>query len=111
MDRMMKSILVHMNGQENPESHMYNFHDDLEKIASKIEARPAEVRSCLRYLEKYEYIVFVRDQYGKAQRFSLDHKGLHWEEYRREEALRYFGDHWIDFLAMIVAIISLIRTL
>ena len=107
MDRMMKDILKYMNAQEKPSFRRYNFDSDLNQIATVVHSDKEAVRACIRRLEKYEYVIWIRDQHGKAIQFSLDHKGLHWKEYRCEEIRRYILDNWIDFLAMLFALISL----
>lgn len=103
----MKSVLKYMNAQKNPSSHMYNFDSDLVQIASVVNSDKEAVRHCIRRLEKYEYVAWVPNQHGKTVRFSLDHKGLHWKEYRRKEIFQYLADKWIDCLALLVALTSL----
>ena len=42
---------------------------------------------------------------------SLDHKGLHWKEFRRAEIIKYLEEKWIDFLAMLLALAALLISL
>ncbi|MCI9331391.1 MAG: hypothetical protein HFG05_04360 [Oscillibacter sp.] len=107
MDKMMKRVLKYLNRQKNPSSHTYNLDSDLEKIASAVKSDKEAVRHCIRCMEKYEYINWISNQHGTHVRFSLDHKGLLWKEYRWKEIGRYLADKWIDCLALLVALISL----
>lgn len=39
---------------------------------------------------------------------SLTEFGVHYRDYQRAQRLRYIGDKWIDFLALVIASVSLI---
>ena len=40
----------------------------------------------------------------------LTERGIHYKDLQREEKLNYFKDKWIDFLALVVALIALLKS-
>ena len=40
----------------------------------------------------------------------LTERGIHYKDLQREENLNYFKDKWIDFLALVVALIALLKS-
>ena len=96
-----------LTDSDDPAQRYYNFQEDLDRIAENLGTTSETVRAAVRYLEKREYIKYMKDQHGNVRRFYLDHKGLHWKEFRREEITEYILEKWIDFAAMLVSLISL----
>lgn len=110
LDRLSKKILRYMRtASENPSKKHYNFSDDLNEIA-KITASDSEtVRAAVRYLEKTEYIAYMRTTDGRAVRFYLDHKGLHSKEISWLECLDFFKKSILT--PIIVAFLTSILTI
>lgn len=110
MDRLSKQILLHLNSCcANPSEQVYDFWDDLDSIASKLNTDSETLRAAVRYLETGKYLKFSYASDGKlAMSFYLDHKGLHWKEFRREEILRYLQDKWIDCFSLLVSFAALV---
>lgn len=107
MDKLSKNILKYMNEKTDASSYIYTFGDDIEQIADDLSTDSESIRSAIRYLTSLQYVQYHYNG-DYAGWFSLDHRGLHWQEFRWEERLKYLKDNWIDFLAMIFALASLI---
>lgn len=111
MDKLSKKVLEYMNHHtEDPSSSIYDFGEDLNNMAKDLAVGTEDLRGTIRYLEELQFITF-HDSNGRVIWFSLDHRGLHWKEFRWEERLNYLKDNWIDFFAMLAAIASLILSL
>jgi len=109
LDELDKQILEFMlHKSDVPSKQEYNFDSDLVGMAENLKSDPETIRAAVRDLEKKEYVIYIQNQYGIPMRFSLDHKGLHWKEYRRQEIMRYLEEKWIDFFALLVATVALI---
>lgn len=109
MDSLSKKLLNHMNKSTNhPSTTYYDFGEDLDSLADTLGTDSESLRAAVRYLESNGYIAFMRTQHGAAMSFYLDHRGLHWKEFRREEILQYVLENWIDFLAMLFSLVSIV---
>ena len=112
MDRICKKIIDFMStDSDTPSETYYDFGEDLEKIATQINSDSETVRAALRYLEAENYIRFACTDNGIAIYFYLDHKGLHWKEFRAKELLNYVGEKWIDFFSLLISAVALIISL
>lgn len=112
IDRLSRKILKYMNtNSQHPSEAYYDFEEDVERISSALGSDSETIRASIRYLEKSEYIKFGLTQSGTVINFYLDHKGLHWKEFRRAEIIKYLEEKWIDFLAMLLALAALIISL
>ncbi len=110
LDKLSRAILKQMNSAENPSKKPYDFGDDLHEMAEKLKKDSEIVRAAIRFLEQNEYIKFIRTDTGRVLGFHLDHKGLHWKEFRRGELWKYIRDKWIDFFALLVATAALVMS-
>lgn len=109
LDRLSKKILYYMQtSSENPSDAYYDFDEDLDEIAERIASDSESVRAAVRYLEENEYIKFGHTSSGYTTCFYLDHRGLHWKEFRKQEIIKYLEDKWIDFFALVVAFAALV---
>ena len=113
LDKTSKNILKYMKSHaENSSEKYYNFGDDLEEMAKDLSSDGATIRASIRFLEEHGYIKYrhVHTHTGNSMvtHFFLDHKGLHWKEFRKQEVIKYFEDKWIDFFALLVATAALI---
>lgn len=104
-DRLSKKILCYMNEGERA-YRLFDFGDDLEEMAKDLSCHVEKARANIRYLQEHGYITYNGTS-GSARWFSLDHKGLHWKEFRRLERIDYLQEKWIDFLAMLFALMAL----
>lgn len=112
LDKLSKKILKHMiAGAESPSEKLYNFGDDLQNMALNLSSDSETVRAAIRFLEQNEYLKFARTSSGNTIGFYLDHKGLHWKEFRRGELWKYIRDKWIDFFALLVATSALVMSI
>ena len=112
IDRLCKKILIYMNKSSDcPSEKCYDFDEDIDKIATDWNTDSESIRLAIGFLEKSEYISFGFTQSGIALNFYLDHKGLHWKEFRRAEIIKYLEEKWIDFLAMLLALAALLISL
>lgn len=109
LDRLSKNLLVHLNNcTDCPSEAIYLFGEDVDKIAEDFETDSGSILAAVRYLEQQGYLLYG---YGASEDpicFSLDHKGLHWREFRREETVRYLQEKWIDCLSLLVSLAALI---
>lgn len=110
MDNLSKKILEYMNKKDNSSSTRYSFSDDLEKMATELSVDTEVLRSAIRYLRENQYITYIYSG-SNPYWFMLDHKGFHWEEFRREEIIDYLKDNWIEFFAMLAACASLVLSI
>lgn len=110
MDRLSKQLLSYMNGNgKTPSEQFYDFDADLDRIAEKLGSDSETIRAAVRYLESEKYLKFAYANGSDiAMYFYLDHKGLHWKEFRREEILRYLSDKWIDCFSLLVSFAALL---
>lgn len=70
-----------------------------------------QLMTLLEFLEHREYVKIIRARgTNNATGVQITHKGRMRKEYRRQEVLRYFVDKWVDFFAMLIALISLVVT-
>lgn len=112
LDRLSRKILKYMNkASEKPSECYYTFDDGIDRMAAALNSDSETIRADVRYLEEQGYIKYGRSQSGMVINFYLDHKGLHWEEFRREEIIKYLEEKWIDFLAMLLALAALVISL
>lgn len=66
----------------------------------------------IRFLEESGYVEQINAKpNGVPIGVKLTHMGCHWREYRRMEVIKYFEEKWIDFLALVIAVIAFLRTL
>lgn len=72
---------------------------------------PMKIRLCIRFLHQDEYIDYIRDQNGRAVKFSLSHQGMHWHEFRRMQRQRFCAEHCVELAAALIALASLILSL
>lgn len=111
MDKLTKGILKFLNSKPNASSLHCNFDSDLQRIAKELGTDKEAIRSCVRWMEEHGFIKFIKDSSGRNAMFYLDHKGLHWKEFRRREIIRYLEDKWIDCLAMLLSLAALILSI
>ena len=79
----------------------------IEDMAQKLSMPVEDLRATTRFLKESGYLEYQTSR-GKAVGFHLSHKGLNWKSYRRKEFLKYAADKWVDFLAVIISLFSLI---
>lgn len=108
LDKLSKKILIYLNSFEMPSEIFYDFSDDLEKLAKETSSDSETVRASVRYLHENGYIRYAVTQSGNPLQFYLDHKGLHWKEFRRQEIIEYLEDKWIDFFALVISFTALV---
>lgn len=109
MDRICKKIIAYMSTDSDTSSEAYyDFGEDLDKMAEQINSDSETIRAALRYLEEEKYIRFAYSKNGAALYFYLDHKGLHWREFRAKENLNYIKEKWIDFFSLVISVFALI---
>lgn len=60
------------------------------------------------YLESGGYVSVRRDKLNNHKSVKLAHKGFHLKEFRRREFLNYIAEKWVDFIAMLMAVGSLV---
>lgn len=100
LDKLCKTILQHMNAQPQPSDTYYNFGEDLDEIAEAIASDSESVRSAVRYLREQGFIKFAYyNNSDVAARFYLDHKGLHYEEFKRLEAKERWKERLYGFVS------------
>lgn len=108
LDKLSRELLQHLNANgDDPSEYMYDYDEDIDRLAEDLNSSSELIRSSVRYLTKLEYLTTVHDEHGVALSFQLDHKGLHWKEFRRQEVLRYLEEKWIDFLSMLFSLAAL----
>lgn len=110
MDRLSKRLLIHMNSRcKNPSEQYYNFWEDLDSMTQTLRTGSETLRADIRYLESMGFLKYgYLNEGDQAVYFYLDHKGLHWREFRKEEILRYLQDKWIDCLSLQISIAALV---
>lgn len=111
MDRTSKKLLKYLSQESPSEKREFDFTDDLAEIACAIHSDVETVRAAVRYLEAIGYLKFLSTPKGHTTGFYLDHKGLHWKEFRRQEILHYIEDKWIDFFSLLAAVAALVISL
>lgn len=84
LDKLSKKILNYMQtASSSPSDTYYDFDEDLDAIASAVSTDGESARAAVRYLQELGYIKFAYNRSGDiAIRFYLDHKGLHYREFR-----------------------------
>lgn len=71
-----------------------------------------QLMTLLEFLEHREYVKIIRaGGTNNATGVQITHKGRMRKEYRRQEIRRYFADKWVDFLAMLIALVALVVTI
>ena len=109
MDRLSKRLLSYLNSADQPSAKYHDFVSDIDKIANALETDTETLRAAVRYLESDGYLKYLCNNTGDyVMAFYLDHKGLHWKEFRREEILRYLSDKWIDCFSLLVSFLALV---
>ena len=87
----------------------------LAEFASDIGSPVSDVRSAVKYLVDDGYLEYITMHPRSGSSSSpigvrLSHKGKNSKEFDREELKRYIADKWIDFLALVIAIIAFIQS-
>ncbi len=91
LDKLSKHLLNFLLcDSETPSKKMYDFGEDLEHISGVLATDPETLRAAVRNLESESYLKYVRDQNGNVHFFMLDHKGLHWKEFRTIERREFW---------------------
>lgn len=111
LDKLSRKILKKMNSDKTPSEKIYSLGEGLEKMSGELKSDTGTVRAAIRFLEQNEYLKFARTSGGNTIGFYLDHKGLHWKEFRRGELRKYIRDKWIDFFALLVATSALVMSI
>lgn len=111
MDKTSKKILNYMISLGGCEK-SFLFSEDIRNMAVAFGTSTENLRANIRFLHENEYIDYQEDSRShRAIAFSLSHKGLHWKYFRRQEIIRYLEDKWIDFLAMLMSLASIILSI
>lgn len=111
LDKLSKSLLEYLNKPKNAADRFYDFSGDLNALAKDLHVDEEELRAAVRYLNENGYLKYQLANNAKPFKFSLDHKGLHWREFRRQEIAKYLEEKWIDFAALLLSVIALICSL
>lgn len=110
LDRLSQQLLEELNRKENADNLLYDFDTDLSEIAESLHVNGETLRAAIRFLHEQGYVKYQTSG-GHVIGFSLDHKGLHWREFRRQEIIKYLEEKWIDFAALLLSVIALICSL
>lgn len=108
LDALSKKIIIYMNHTDCPSDTYFDFSEDLDLMAKKVQSDSESVRAAVRYLEELGYIKYSYSHGELAYQFYLDHKGLHWKYFRRKEIMDYIAEKWPDFIAVIISLASLL---
>ena len=111
LDRLSRQLLSELNRKENAADLVYNFDTDINELSESLHADFETIRASIRYLHEHGYLKYQISKSQHVMGFYLDHKGLHWREFRRQEIIKYLEEKWIDFAALLLSIIALIISL
>lgn len=109
LDALSKKVLKYMQtSSDTPSEDLYDFHDDLEKIAIAVSSDKESVRAAVRYLEENGYIKYMGTSDKPVIWFYLDHKGLQSDEFERLELVSFLKKS--VFTPIIVAFLTSVLT-
>lgn len=112
MDRICKKILNKMISTSRDTAYLYSFSTSegdifIDHFADRIGINRSNVRSAMDYLAENGYLEYAKNG-ETATGFHLSHKGLNWKAFRRADVLNYIADKWVDILASIISMLSLV---
>ncbi len=108
MDKTSKLILNTLIDKGGCEYAIY-FGDEFDDLAVSLKISTENLRANVRYLHDLGYIDYQKySNSNKNAAFALSHKGLHWKYFRKQEILKYLGERWIEFFALLASIFSLV---
>lgn len=109
MDKNAKALIKYLSSHGGCDKFIFFGSSGFESLASELGVGPESLRSTVRYLHDCGYIDYQKIHGSdKNASFSLSHKGENWKYFRRLTILNYISEKWIDFLAVIVSVVSLI---
>lgn len=111
LDKLSKSLLNELNKPKNAADLVYNFSEDLSALAKTLQTDDETVRAAVRYLHELNYLKYETTSSQHITGFYLDHKGLHWREFRRQEIIKYLEEKWVDCAALLLSVVALICSL
>lgn len=101
LDKSSRKVIAFLQSQGDSRFMYYNdFPADL--------GDKSDVFATIRYLQKKELVEIIKDQHGNHIGVQLSHEARHYKEFTRVNFLRYILDHWIEFVALIVSIVSIV---
>lgn len=111
LDTLSQKILIELNRPENAADLVHDFSEDLSALAKTLRTDNETVRAAVRYLHELNYLKYQVSSSQHVTGFYLDHKGLHWREFRRHEIIKYLEEKWVDCAALLLSIAALICSL
>lgn len=92
LDKLSRKILKYM--RENPNATRTNFHEGIGLISETLSEDIVSVRAAVKFLNKNEFVEYIRSQRGTLLGFRLTHMGLHSDEFERLEIMEKWKE-WI----------------
>ncbi len=106
LDRLSKKFLDFLDEQPDSE---FSYLDDAEYPEEFGDTD--KLLSLVQHLNSEGYVENITTHSGQIIGVRLSHLGLHRKEALGQKIKEYILEKWIDFLALIIAIIALIRTI
>ncbi|MCI8601075.1 MAG: hypothetical protein HFE45_05715 [Oscillospiraceae bacterium] len=123
MDKLSRKILKFMRTHGEGTDFVCPIDDDwgfqyehmctFKELVQAIQDSESNILSAIKWLGDNGWVEFETISGNDREipvAFRLSHKGMHKEEMTWAEAKKYVMEKWIDFLALLVAFIALIRT-
>ena len=102
MDRTSKTIVNYL--KTCPHNQLFYFDEPYKKLGLDED----EFFRCVRYLKSIDFLETITNQHGTSLGIQLTHQGVHSTYFFLERIKAYWTEKWIDMLALIVSIISLL---
>ena len=109
MDKTSKKILKYLKAQNS--DFICWFGADLDGMAHAINITSESANAAVVWMVENGYIEYVPNQQGRHVAFTLSHIGRNSGYFARRTFLKYVGDKWIDFFALLISLGALILSL